>query len=266
MNDVARGQVTRSAAEIYEEFFVPALFGEWPPRLADAARIAPGDSILDVACGTGIFAREAATRIDGEGTVVGIDVNDGMLDLARRKAPEVDWRHGPAEALPFADESFDAVGCQFALMFFDDRPGALREMWRVLKPGGRLVVAVWDAAENCPGYAAMIALVDRLFGADVADALRAPFVLGDAGALPPLFDAGGIPDVNIDTVQGTARFDSIADWVHTDVKGWTLADLIDDKQYAALLGTAESELFPFVGAGGRVAFPAPAHIVTRVKT
>ena len=91
-------------------------------------------------------------------------------------------------------------------MFFEDRVGALHEMWRVLKPGGRLAVAVWDSAERSPGYAAMIALIDRLFGASVADALRAPFVLGDADAFAATcFEAAAIP-ARSETLPGTAPF------------------------------------------------------------
>jgi SAM-dependent methyltransferase len=179
MDASQQGQVTRSAADIYEEFFVPALFAAWPGPVADAAGIGPGQKVLDVACGTGVLAREAASRVRPGGTVTGLDRNDGMLAVARRKAPEIEWRQGEAEALPFPDGRFDAVVSQFGLMFFEDRVLALAEMWRVLGPGGRLAVAVWDALERTPGYAAMTALLQRLFGARIADALRAPYCLGD---------------------------------------------------------------------------------------
>ena len=262
---IERGQVTRSAAEVYEEFFVPALFEEWAPRVAAAAGIRPGHRVLDVACGTGVLAREAARRAAPGGKVEGLDRNPGMLAVARRQAPEIAWREGLAEALPYEAGAFDAVVSQFGLMFFEDRRRALEEMLRVLRPGGRLAVAVWDRLETSPGYAAMTALLQRLFGEDVAAALRAPFVLGDPGELRSLFAAAGMPDVRVVTEGGAARFPSIESWVHTDVKGWTLADLIDDAQYQELLRAAKAELKRFAAVDGTVAFASPAHIVSATK-
>jgi ubiquinone/menaquinone biosynthesis C-methylase UbiE len=265
MDDVSRGQVNRSAAEIYDEFFVPALFQEWPSRLADRAQLRAGERVLDVACGTGVLAREAASRVGPQGAVVGLDLNEGMLAVARRKAPAIEWRQGKAEALPFPDRSFDAVLCQFGLMFFEDPAAALGEMWRVLKPRGRLVVAVWDAAERSPGYAAMIRLLQRLFGERIADELRGPFRLGDPARFRRLLKEASVAEPAIVTVEGKARFPSIEAWVHTDVKGWTLADLIDDDQYRRLLLAAERELAVFCTPAGTVEFAAPAHIASATK-
>lgn len=256
------GQLTGSAAEVYEEFFVPALFGEWSPRLCDALDVRKGTRVLDVACGTGSFAREALRR---GAAVTGLDRNPGMLAVARQLDGVVDWREGLAEAMPFEDASFDAVGSQFGLMFFEDRVKALAEMWRVTAPGGRLGVVVWDALERTPGYRAMVALLQRLFGDEIANGLRAPFVLGDPGEVQELFHAAGIADSKVDTLVGEARFPSIEGWVRTDVKGWTLADAIDDAQYAQLQKAAQSELAGFVVRDGSVRFDSPAHIVTAVK-
>ena len=256
------GQVTQSAAEVYEEMFVPALFQQWPGRVADAAQVREGQRVLDVACGTGVFARAAAGRVGGSGSVVGVDVNDGMLAVARRIAPNIEWRTGRAEALPFEDAEFDAVGCQFGLMFFEDRSAALREMMRVLRPAGRLAVAVWDRLEHSPGYAAMADLLRRLFGDQVASALDAPFVLGDRDLLSSIFDAAGIAEAEIRTEVGTARFPSLAEWIFTDIRGWTLADAIDEDQFERLQREAETALRPFVTDAGTVEFAMPAHIVT----
>jgi SAM-dependent methyltransferase len=185
-----------------------------------------------------------------------------MLAVAGRKAPSIAWRPGRAESLPFADRSFDAVVSQFGLMFFEDRVAALAEMWRVLRPGGRLAIAVWDAAERNPGYADMIVLLRRLFGDRIANELRGPFVLGETGAFRSLFAQAGIADVEIRTVEGRARFPSLESWMHTDVKGWTLADLIDDAQYHRLLQEAPRALARHVEPDGTVSFAAPAHIAT----
>jgi SAM-dependent methyltransferase len=167
------------AATAYEEFFVPALFQERAPRVVAAAQLQPGQRVLDVACGTGVLAREAAACVGAAGAVVGLDPNPGMLTVARWLAPGVEWWEGTAEALPYPDRFFDAVVSQFGLMFFTDRRQALREMLRALVPGGHLAVAVWDSLANTPAYAAEVAVIERLAGQRAADALRAPFVLGD---------------------------------------------------------------------------------------
>lgn len=265
MDNITRGQVNRSAAEIYDEFFLPALFAEWPDRILDAAQIKPGESILDVACGTGVLALAAAERVGDGGSVLGLDINDEMLTVARRKSTGVDWWHGQAENLPFPDAYFDAVVSQFGLMFFEDRRAAIREMIRVLKPGGRLAIAVWDSLENTPGYAAATSLLRRLFGDSVADGLRAPYVLGDVAVLRSLFEGLDLNEVDIKTHQGTANFPSLESWMYTDVKGWTLADVLVEDQFEILLTEAKKELQPFVGEDGKVAFRAPAHIITSYK-
>ena len=191
MESTASGQVTGSAAEVYDTFFVPALFGAWAGPVSEAAGLKPGDRVLDVACGTGALTREAWARVQPGGSAAGLDINDGMLAVARGRAPEIEWHQGPAESLPFGDSVYDAVLCQFGLMFFEDRVAALGEMARVLRPGGRLCVAVWDSLDNTPGYAAVTALLQRLFGDAVADGMRAPFNLGDSEPVAAALFGGG---------------------------------------------------------------------------
>ncbi|MCG3208727.1 MAG: Ubiquinone/menaquinone biosynthesis C-methyltransferase UbiE [Anaerolineae bacterium] len=265
MNKIDKGQVTGNAAEVYEEFFVPALFQRWATPVANAAKIESGQRVLDVACGTGILARTVAERVRPGGAVVGLDVNEGMLAVAKRQAPHIEWRSGVAEDLPFDTGNFDAVVSQFGLMFFENRLAAIREMVRVLRPGGRLAVAVWDTLENTPGYAVMVNLLQRLFGEEVANGLRAPYILGNVPELQSLFRAAGIPNAAITTHPGTAQFPSITSWVYTDIKGWVLADMLDDAQIELLLNEAEQMLHPFVADQGAVTFSAPAHIITFVK-
>ncbi len=255
MDDAASGQLKGSAAQVYETFFVPALFREPAMRTVRIARLAPGQAVLDVACGTGVLAREAAARVAPGGSVTGLDRNEAMLAVARAKAPGITWRSGMAEELPFPDGSFDAGFCQFGLMFFEDRSAALRELWRVVRPGGTLAVSVWDSLERTPGYASMTALLERLFGQRVADALRAPFVLGEPALLDGLAAEAGIGGTTIHALDVTARFPSLDAWVHTDVKGWTLADLIDERQYATLLTAAREDSRAMSGPTGR--WPSP---------
>ncbi len=258
------GQVNRDAASVYEDFFVPALFAEWPPRVVRALEPIGDGRVLDVACGTGVLARELARQVGPE-RVCGVDCNEGMLAVGRRLAPDVDWQSARAEELPFGSGEYAAVGSQFGLMFFEDRVRALREMWRVLAPGGKLAVAVWGSLLETPGYNAMVDLLRSLFGDAIATELTAPFCLGDVSILRELFERAGIEAPAIETVVGTARFSSIEAWIHTEVKGWTLADRIDAEQYELLRRQARAVLAAFANEDGSVEFASPAHVVSARK-
>lgn len=258
MSDRDRGQVAGSAAQVYEDFFVPALFGEWAPRLAHAARIGPGDRVLDAGCGTGILARHIADQVGPSGSVVGIDINENMLEVAARIAPGIEWRHGRAEALPFEEETFDAAVSQFAAMFFEDRVEAVREMVRVVRPGGCIAMAVWGPIGSAPGYADLARILERMIGPEAGAALRAPFAMGDPEKLNDVFREANVQQVEIRTEMGTARFASIRSWMHTDIRGWTLTEMIDDEQFESLVRTAESELAGHTRSDGTVVFDMPA--------
>lgn len=257
----------RSPAEVYDECFVPALFAQWGPVVAAAAGVKPGDRVLDVACGTGVLTLAVAERVGQSGSAVGLDANPGMLAVARRKPTRIKWLEGRAEALPLPDQSFDAVVSQFGMMFFDDRPAALREMMRVLRPGGRLAVAVCDAVENSPGYSTFAKLLDRLFGKPIGDAFRAPFVLGDAERLIGISREAGISVAEVARHSGKVRFRSVASLVSTErACVWTLGGLLDDEQFARLLEEAETALKPFVDSDGTIVFDMPALILTAERS
>lgn len=254
-------------ARAYEALFVPALFQPWAPRVATAAHIQPGQWVLDVACGTGVLAREVALRVGSRGYTAGLDPDPGMLTVARLLAPDIDWHAGTAESLPFPDQCFDAVVSQFGLMFFTDRQQALREMFRILKPGGQLAIAVWDSLDNTPAYAAEVAMLDRIAGPQAANALRAPFVLGDTTVLTGLFDHLGYHGVALSTELDRARFPSVRAMVEADIRGWlpVMGVILPEAQIAQLLGEAETVLAPYTGENGAVTFDSPAHIVTASK-
>jgi SAM-dependent methyltransferase len=253
----------RSPAEVYEASFVPALFRQWGPKLVEIVGVAPGERVLDVACGTGALACAAAEHVGPAGAVTGLDRSEEMLAVARRKGARIEWRGGRAESLPFAAASFDRVASQFGLMFFDDPAAGLREMQRVLRPGGRLAVAVCDALDHSPGYAVLAELLQRLFGAAVADAFRAPFVLGEPGRLLALCEQADIPGARVARIDGLVRFESIRQLVSTErACVWTLGGLLDERQFDRLQTEAAESLQPFVTAGGSVEFVMPALVVT----
>lgn len=259
--DAAAGQLSSAAAEVYEEFFVPALFGQWVEPMLDAVHPVDGDRLLDIGTGTGVVARAALRRVGAGGSVVAVDPNDGMLALAKRLSRGLDVRRGTAEHLPIDTDEIDCVTCQFALMYFTDRARAISEMARVTRPGGRLAVATWAAIEESPGYAAIVDLLGDEIGEWAAEATRAPFCIGTPDKLGDLLRTS-FPEVTVERHEGQACFESLDDLMHTEIRGWTLAEHIDDDQFARLCQRASSVLGRFVGDDGRVRFPATALIAT----
>ena len=213
-------QFAGSAPEVYERYKVPSVHGPVAARLLEGIRLRPGQSVLDVACGTGIVARVAAPRVAPSGRVVGLDLNRGMLAVARARAAEADlgieWREGDGSSLPFADASFDVVACSQGLQFFPDKVRVLREMWRVVAPGGALALGLFGAPS-----AYTVALADalaRYAGAAAAARSLTPYSLGDRELLRRLaHDAFGAIEIN--TVALPRRIEPTQEWLLQDTEG-----------------------------------------------
>ena len=252
------------AAAVYERLFVPAEFQEWAPRVADAARIQTGQRVLDVACGTGVLTREAATRAGPSGFVAGFDLDAGMLAMAARVSRGISWCRGSADSLPFANAAFDAVVSQFGLMFFPDRRQALREMLRVTAAGGHVAIAVWDTLVRTPAYLALVGLLERFAGRKASDALRAPFALGDRRLLAGLLAEAGMAGAMITTVAGTGRFPNVRTMVEAELKGWMpmVGITLSAEDIERVVEESQAALAPFVTPDGSVHFDSPAHLVT----
>jgi hypothetical protein len=149
-------------------------------------------------------------------------------------------------------------------MFFSDRSQALREMVRVLKPGASMAVAVWDSLDRSEAYAEEVGLLQRLAGKEAADALRAPFVLGDKAELTALFEASAVQSVGVETHTGTACFPSVRTMVEADLRGWlpVMGVVLQEEQIDKVLSEAEAVLAKYVTGDGKVVFSSPAHIIT----
>jgi len=195
-------QIPLEAAECYESAFVPAFFAQWAPILCEAAGVGPGQRLLDVACGTGIVARTAAGLVAPDGLVVGLDLNEAMLTVARRVSPGIEFHQGDAAALPFPAGSFDVVACQLALMFFPDRAQALAEMARVVTPGGTVAVVVPSRLDAQVAFAPFVDLAGRHAGPEAMSLLSAYFVCGDLNGLTGLIESAGLRVTNTHSHMG----------------------------------------------------------------
>lgn len=192
-----------SVAELYESHLVPLIFEPYAADLVRRLGDAPVSRVLEVAAGTGVVTRELARRLPRGVSIVATDLNPAMLDRGEAigAARPVEWRQADAMALPFADASFDALLCQFGVMFLPDKEAAFREARRVLRPGGRYLFNVWDRIEENEFADVVTSTLAVLFPSDPPAFLRrTPHGHHDASVLLRALEAAGFRDVQVDTV------------------------------------------------------------------
>ncbi len=259
-------------AQAYQEYYGPAIFEPLTSLLIEHARPRTGESVLDVACGTGIATRRAAGAVSHSARVVGVDVNPGMLDVARAVTTDMDveWREGDGTALDLPDGCFDLVLCQQGLQFFPDRAAGAAEMRRVLVEGGRVVVAVWRGLEHHPLWAALADaevphLVRLGVPATYEDAV-APFSFGDPGELTVLLEGAGFRDVEVVQESIVARFtdpDRFVERLEYAYAAVIPEFLHDPAAFAGYLAAIQAETEQIVDRyrdGGHVAVPMHTNI------
>ena len=264
-------QLDGSAPELYQRYLVPAVTALWAVDLVGRIGLRPGERVLDVACGTGVVARGAAEQVGASGRVAGIDVNTGMLSVARKLPPPagaaIEWHEASALELPFDERSFDVVLCQLGLQFFPDRSAALREMRRVLVPGGRLGLSVYSSIERTPAALALSDALDRRLGLDASRPKRSEHSLADSAELHRLVADAGFRAIRTTTVTKTLRFPSATDWVRIQLSASPLASALDGLAPArakhlvdAVIADVAGALAPYSGEDG-IAFPQEAHVL-----
>ena len=259
-------QLQENSAEAYERYLVPLFFAPGAEYLVELATLGPGERVLDVACGTGIVARCAAPRVGADGTVVGLDLNEGMLEVARKISsemrPPIEWRQGDVTEMPFPDAAFDILFCQQGLQFFPDRPAALGEMYRVLVPNGRLALSVLRSIEHNPGYVALAEALEQYVGADAAGMMRSPFSSLSTDGLRDLLAGSGFRDVRILIGIGTVRYPSAEEFLRQEGASSPLAGSIEalkDDVREALIRDLREALRAYTDDDG-IVFPAETYL------
>lgn len=221
MEQQERWQLTGSAAEHYERYTVAWLFDGLAARLIEGLPLRIGHRVLDVACGTGIVARHAAARVAPTGAVVGLDLNPGMLATARRIAAAaglaIDFKQGDVNEMRFSEATFDAVFCQQGLQFFVDKAAALREMRRVLAPGGVVGIAVWG--DPGPFIESLACVLSERLDPKLGQQCLAPFTLADIDVLRGLVSESGLRERELRTVSLTRRVEPTQDWLIRSTSG-----------------------------------------------
>jgi SAM-dependent methyltransferase len=269
MGEQSGWQLTGSSPETYERYLVPA-FATTYEELVALAALQGGERVLDVACGTGGVTRRAARVVGAAGKVVGVDVNEGMLGMARtvpqqHDEPPIEWRQSDAAALPFPHAAFDVVLCQYGLEFFADRAAGLREMARVLVPGGRLVLRVWRALERQPFYVALLEALERHVRTGVGVPLLKAFSLADAAELRALVAGAGFRQVHIRITTNPIRYPSLEEYVlrylhvYLSIAG-DVAAMDDTARRTALLQDVTTALRTYVDDDG-LAAPTESYVV-----
>lgn len=251
----------------YERFWVPALMGACAADLVDAADVRPGDRVLDVACGTGVVAREAARRTGSAMLVAGADINGAMLEAARhfaglRGVPAIGWYACDAASLPFEDAAFDAVVCQQGLQFMPDRRGALSEMARVLAADGRLAVSAWKSAS--PFGIALRGALDRRFGEGATAPWQAATSLGDRHELRALAEHAGFRRCHVRFDVKIGRHPDPPAFVSGVIAATPLSDAVAglaSEERASLIREITDALADHMDDGG-LAYPGECHTLT----
>jgi SAM-dependent methyltransferase len=229
-----RYQLGRDAAVRYQDVSVPWILGPFGEALVELAEPRRGEAVLDLGCGTGAATRPAAAAVGRTGRVVGLDLNVGMLEVARNLDPvEVDpdggepatieWLEASAEAIPLPNATFDLVIAGQSLQFPPDTTAVAAGIRRVLRPGGRLAATVWRNPSASPFYAAEVEAIAARLGVEAAEAFGAGFRMADPAVLVEALQGAGLEDVDVGRIDLILDLPPLADWAPRHLASTTVA-------------------------------------------
>ena len=252
--------ITDDIVKMHTDYLVPAIYAQWAHHTAELAEIEVGQSVLDVACRTGTLSRTVLLEVGPTGKVTGLDHNAKMLTTARRLAPAIEWQPGDAALLPYDNDSFDRVMCQFSLMFIKNRVAAIKEMLRVCKPDGMVVIAIWAPLDHSKAYGKLLDLTKKFAGPGIALKLSKPWSLGGFGQMDSLLLSANVKEYVCHERPGVAVFPSIESFVETHLRATGGFYSISKDSFADLVAAAILDLQPFITSDGKVAAALDANI------
>jgi ubiquinone/menaquinone biosynthesis C-methylase UbiE len=257
---------TMTFSEIYERVLVAPLFRPFATELISRLNPVPGDSLLDVACGTGIAARIGRERLGPAARIAGVDAAPPMLAVARNVDGSIDWREGHATSLPLrGGEQFSLLTCHQGLQFFPDKPAAVRELRRALAPGGRAGIACWRALQDIPVALEFNDIAERHVG-KIVDSRHS---LGDGDALKGLLHDAGFENVRVESFSHDVRLADGALFARLNAmavigmseKGKTLNDT-ERGELAGRIAADSQEAIARYTRNGTFVFPISTNIAT----
>lgn len=221
-----------SVPENYDRYLGPALFRPFAQDITARLKAAQPKKILELACGTGILTRQLRDNLDPAARIIATDLNPGMLAFAQAKFrtdENVKWLEADAGGLPFPDESFDAVVCQFGFMFVPDKESAMRESYRVLSSGGALLFNVWDAMERNPFARIAHETIASFFDHDAPNFYELPFGFYDADLIRGLLQKAGFNAIESSLVTLPCRSSSAAEFAIGLIRGNPVSTAIQER-------------------------------------
>ncbi|MGA9574519.1 MAG: class I SAM-dependent methyltransferase [Lysobacterales bacterium] len=255
-------EITDELVRVHEQYLVPAVYAQWAARVVDIAEIEHGHHVLDVACGTGSLARAALFETGLSGKVVGLDISKKMLESAHRQSRQIDWQLGDATSLPFEKNRFDRVMCQFSLMFIANRVAAIKEMLRVCKPGGLVVLAIWGPLQRGGAYDVLINMIEEYSGSHAAMKISSPWKLGKPGVMDALLLSTGVDEYECHERVGQAAYPSMRAFVEAHLRLADEYDKLNENAVQEIMANAATRLHSFLAPNGQLITHLDANIFT----
>lgn len=263
MNDKKDFQLAEGAPAIYEKVLVPLWFGRWAEALLALVALQPGEAVLDVACGTGVTTRLANDAVGENGHVTGLDINAPMLSIARELAPKsnIDWIERDVSESGLESGSFNAVISQHGYHYFSDKPSALAELRRVLVPGGRLALSIWD--DHSAYTSALCVAVEKYISPEIAKKQSGQRMTPKPEQLIAALSDAGFKDVEVHTQALEIRVPSAQEFVPLHLSSMPIAAAFD-----ALAVAEKQKLIDHVANAlrdyeqdGRLVYPDTVNVV-----
>lgn len=250
----------------YEKELVPTLFRPWSLSTIAVAELQQGEHVLDVACGTGIVARRALAEVGPRGSVVGLDIDAGMLAIARSLpfSDTIEWVEGDALQLPFDDSRFNVAFCQGGLQFMSDKFQAVREMYRVLKAGSRLVLLLFRDIQYTPGFALLAEKIAPFADQRMLHSISAPFSLGNSEEMQFLLQEVGFQHVTLRRETREIRFPSAEGFIHSRLTATSVHNTISEDAVARAIQEVSAALQPYI-FDGELVFPMEGYFLIAYK-